>query len=376
MDIRKYILLTLSHAEAGSRSHYTPHFVVSKCRTLFNCESVILAKELHKEKGYHYHIGILNNSASRRTATRVFRESFVEFEGSQLNVSFHKSWTTICAYILKQDKNPFCWGTTKEECFERLKRKKIRNKGLDVIQRLKSCSTWKEVLEDSQLGPKVSRYYSSMKQTYMDLKGVEKLPPLQERLREYLSVVEKERELEAYPLKKLKSRRETYLWLVENLETTRPVRTPQLFILGPPKSGKTSFLDGLKEVLSVYEMSSRKDDFSEASNESDLWILDEFEVNSMSPAVLNRVVDGQKCRLDSKYGRIFVKEKNVPIIIASHLYPRYDSRIRQKAFDSRVKYTKFKEGEYLNMDRFIKTLYKSLEARSLLRVGSFECQEN
>lgn len=237
----------------------------------------------------------------------MFRKSFVEFEGSQLNVSFHKSWTTICAYILKQDKNPYCWGTTKEQCFERLKRRKKGNKGLDVIQRLKSCSTWEEVLEDSQLGPKVSRHYSSMKQTYMDLKGVEKPAPLQERLREYLSVVEKERELEAYPLRELKSCRETYLWLVENLETARPVRTPQLFIYGPRKSGKTSFLDELKEVLSVYEMSGRKDDFSEASNESDLWLLDEFEVGSMSPAILNRVLDGQKCRLDSKYGRVFLK---------------------------------------------------------------------
>ena len=51
--IRKYILLTLSHAENGERSHYTPHFVVSKCRSLFNCESLIVAKELHKTKGYH-----------------------------------------------------------------------------------------------------------------------------------------------------------------------------------------------------------------------------------------------------------------------------------------------------------------------------------
>lgn len=51
----------------------------------------------------------------------------------------------------------------------------------------------------------------------------------------------------------------------------------------------------------------------------------------------------------------------------------YTNETRQKA---RVKYTTFKEGEYLNFNRFIKTLYKSLESRSLLRVATFECEEN
>lgn len=84
--IRKFILLTLSHAESGGRSHYTPHFVTSKCRSLFNCESVIVAKELHQNKGYHYHVGVLNDTASYNTAAKLLRGSFPEFEGRQLNV--------------------------------------------------------------------------------------------------------------------------------------------------------------------------------------------------------------------------------------------------------------------------------------------------
>ena len=99
--IRKNILLTLSHAESGERSHYTPHFVVSTCRSLFNCEGVIVAKKLHKSKGYHYHVGILNDTASRYTAGKTLRKSFPEFDGRQLNISFHNIVNTICEYIFK-----------------------------------------------------------------------------------------------------------------------------------------------------------------------------------------------------------------------------------------------------------------------------------
>ena len=120
MYIRKYILLTLSHAERGDRSHYTAHFVSGKCRSVFSCQSVIVAKEQHKEGGYHYHVGILNDNASRKTATKRLREAFKEFSGNQLNVKFHKSWTTICEYVFKEDEDPYCWGTTKEGCRERL----------------------------------------------------------------------------------------------------------------------------------------------------------------------------------------------------------------------------------------------------------------
>ena len=181
--IRRFILLTLSHAESGDRSHYTSHFVVSKCRSLFNCESLIVAKELHKEKGYHYHVGILNDTASRHTAATLLRSSFPEFEGRQLNVSFHKSWNSICEYVFKEDQDPYCWGTTKEQCRERLHRKKAGKKSYDLISRLRNCERWDDVLTDSILGPRVLKSYSSIKQTFYDLKVNEKVPSSESRLR-------------------------------------------------------------------------------------------------------------------------------------------------------------------------------------------------
>ena len=124
-NIRRFLLLTLSYAEKSECAHYKPHFVVSKCRSLFNCESVIVPKESHKGE---YHVGILNNTASRYTATKKFREGFPEFEGRQLNLSFHKSWSTVCDYVLKQDPNPFVWGTTTKELNNLLSAKKTKKK--------------------------------------------------------------------------------------------------------------------------------------------------------------------------------------------------------------------------------------------------------
>ncbi len=148
-----------NHVESGDRRQYTPYFVVSKCKSLFNCESLIVAKELHKEKGYHYHVGIYNDTASRYTAVNKLRESFPEFSGRQLNVSFHKSWATICEYIFKQDQDPYCWGSTKEQCRERLHRKKTGKKGLYFVSPLAACKNWREVIRDSFLGPRVARSY-------------------------------------------------------------------------------------------------------------------------------------------------------------------------------------------------------------------------
>ena len=41
--------------------------IVLRVCCLFDCKSFVLAKEEHKESGYHFHIGILNTSAHRKT---------------------------------------------------------------------------------------------------------------------------------------------------------------------------------------------------------------------------------------------------------------------------------------------------------------------
>ncbi|DBA67805.1 TPA: hypothetical protein ACH3X2_014212 [Trebouxia sp. C0005] len=171
-------------------------------------------------------------------------------------------------------------------------------------------------------------------------------------------------------MSELKSRKDALLWLSNNLATHRSLGEPQLFILGVPKSGKSSFLESLKEFLLVYDLPARRDDFSGASTEVDLWVMDEFEIDLISPRILNRILDGQKVLLDAKYGLVFVKDKNIPVIISSHIPPSYSSELRQRAFDSRVIYCDFLPGDHLEVGRLAKTLLSLLESRSLPKVDS------
>lgn len=83
----------------------------------------------------------------------------------------------------------------------------------------------------------------------------------------------------------------------------------------------------LGAVLNIYHASTRKNDFSGAHDHYDLWLFDEFHVaeddnvgagmNQATMAAANntllRVLDGQQCRLDAKYGRMFNKKKNVTV---------------------------------------------------------------
>lgn len=114
----QYLLITLNHIERGNRSLLTTDEIIVRLTSRFSCKSIIICTENHAEGGYHMHIGVWNDTASKNTVQNVIREAFPEFEGRQCNVSIHKVWDTVCAYVLKEDKNPVVWG---EESLERVK---------------------------------------------------------------------------------------------------------------------------------------------------------------------------------------------------------------------------------------------------------------
>ena len=66
-------------------------------RSLVNCESVVVRKELHKGD---YHVEILNNTyiQQQKSFVNAFQNLRVVF--FLLNLSFHRRW---CEYVLKQD---------------------------------------------------------------------------------------------------------------------------------------------------------------------------------------------------------------------------------------------------------------------------------
>ena len=111
-----------------------------------------------------------------------------------------------------------------------------------------------------------------------------------------------------------------------------PIKTRQLFVYGEPSTQRTLLIRMLEQARRVYTTGERKSDYSGADSFHDLWVLDEFQDHvaektlfEEKPGVylnhLLKLLDGQTCRLDAKYERVFLKKRNVPIILMSKELP-------------------------------------------------------
>lgn len=101
----------------------------------------------------------------------------------------------------------------------------------------------------------------------------------------------------------------------------RPIRTPQLWIQGPPGCGKTSLIQRLQRMLSIYLISD--EEFQSTWNDDvyDLAVLDEYNTARKTITFLNRWLDGSMMPLAKKGGQT-VKKQNVPTVILSNHSPR------------------------------------------------------
>jgi len=371
--IRRFILLTLSHAERADRQMYTPHFVTTKVRGLFSCDQIVVSRETHAEGGYHYHVGILNCTASVHTATKVLRKAFSEFDGRQLNVSFHKSWKTILKYCLKHDMNPNCWNTSAEECRRHVGSKSSvpsvgisqdYNKSsssttvkLTFLDKLLSYNSWDEALLDKSLLSEIAPKIASYKQTFFEYKrAVAESPlPFAERLNAKLEILlPAVEELSPYTPEEVGENIYSILeWLAKNLSLERESHDPQLFIVGETSLGKTRLFKLLEEseVCNFYQMDEMLE-FSGASNFTDGFVFDEFSLDLSNVGstirLLNKIADGQKVKLNVKYG-FFLKTRNVGVILISNDYPKYPSRVSKRTFDAFLR-----RFELVNFDREVR----------------------
>lgn len=103
---RQFLLVTLIHVETEKRRRVEKVVIEQRITNLFQCRSVIIARENHEENGFHYHIGIWNENASKNTVIKKIREKFCEWDGRCIDVRAHKGWGSVCKYVLKEDKEP------------------------------------------------------------------------------------------------------------------------------------------------------------------------------------------------------------------------------------------------------------------------------
>jgi len=383
--IRPFILLTLIHTEM--REDVDQEIIIARIIKLFQCVSVVLATEKHKDKpGIHYHIGILAKDASKNTLRRKLREAFREWDGRSIDIALHKGWGTICKYIMKEDKKPIVWGEYSIDqikavatAAEKHKEANTEINNIAILKRLEEIEDWYQVYRDETLKNKVLTALPRMKEAFEDLKVLRDIETsVLERIIDYLA---KKGEPKEYDVEEL---REKYLiidWIACQICFKRPIKTKQLFIYGEPSTQKTLLINCLSKVVKVYFASARKNDFAGANDYYDLWVFDEFhEHTEQDPywgnttgstaegtAFVNnllKVLDGQECRLDSKYSRIFKKKKNVPIIMIANKLPyimQHHGPFRARFM--RVRFTtKIKD---MKEERIIATLYGCILRRAM-----------
>ena len=381
--LRPYIMVTLIHAEIRIIKKTE---IIQRITQLFECKAVVLATEKHEEKGTHYHIGIWANDASKNTVRSKIRKEFPEWEGRSIDISLHKGWGSICKYILKEDKEPIIWGEFDLKQIQSIAWAQENHKeaysqinNVAILKRLEQIEDWYQIYREEIFQNKILSALPRMREAFEDLKTLKDIETnVLERIIQYL---EKKGEVKEYDVEEL---REKYLvidWIACQLCFKRPIKTKQLFIYGEPSTQKTLLLHFLAKVLKVYFASARRNDFAGANDYYDLWTFDEFHEHSeQSPyggeivgsteegsSFVNnllKVLDGQECRLDSKYSKVFKKKRNVPIIMIANKLPQIMAR--HGPFRARFYRIRFStQIQELKEERVIATLYGCILRRAM-----------
>lgn len=122
-------------------------------------------------------------------------------------------------------------------------------------------------------------------------------------------------------------------WVNSNVCQPRPFRSPQLYIHGPPRTGKTSFLRLLEERIRIYHMPYDEEFYDEYDDQLyDLILFDEFK-GQKTIQTMNRWLDGQTLSVRKK-GSQGKKTRNLPFVILSN-YPPHEAYSRA-ATDGRL----------------------------------------
>lgn len=111
-------------------------------------------------------------------------------------------------------------------------------------------------------------------------------------------------------------------WIDENLHgKPRPIKTPQLYLWGPPSVGKSTLILTLAKFKSVY-VAPQDEDFYDHFDEryTDLVVFDEFKGKQKSLQWMNSFLDGSEVSIRKK-GLQSIKTKNLPVLVASNFPP-------------------------------------------------------
>lgn len=111
-------------------------------------------------------------------------------------------------------------------------------------------------------------------------------------------------------------------WFNTNIyNRSRPIRSPQLWLWGPPSIGKSTLISHLEKCLKVYHVPAEDWDCGYEKG-LDLAILDEF-TGYKTLYWMNRFLDGSSMPLKKKgVASNFIKDDNIPVLVMSNSLPQ------------------------------------------------------
>lgn len=272
-------------------------------------KGVLVAQESHADGSHHLHIGIFLNAK-----LHVRDPMYFDFIcGKHGKYESMRDVSRTLAYLHKEDSQPLTWGDLVTQSTKPTKSTSDR-----VAQMIESGSSIHAVATAYpgfflQNKRKIEDFaaFSSIKRMRESLKAL-RLPILYSGNQSVTAAI--------------------IDWLNSNLSSSRPFKSKQLYLYGPPDSRKTSLLLKVGEFFQIYDMPS--EDFYDSFDENvhQLVVFDEFK--GQKPLVfLNRWLQGDMFCIRRK-GSQYIKTKNLPFIFCSNFSPTQAYRQSDASLDA------------------------------------------
>jgi len=284
------------------RCHLTPGRVLEVLLEKFKkkvCLYVVVSQEYHGDGTPHIHALVILASALDTVNAR-----FADIDGYHGNYRAAKYPVAVERYV-KKDGNFLTHGS-RDVLYDKCKEKKKKEL---ISQRLATLIVNGSTVSSLSSQPDFRAFCLTRTRSLL----------------QYQDVVRGAQKVEYPPLPPARSPLEgnallVYTWLLENFGSTpKGLRSPQLYLYGPPRMGKTLFCQVLSTSKKTYYPSIGEKYFDGFDDTYEVMIFDEA-MESFPLTQMLQLLDGQRMRLPQRY-QAFVKTKNIPIVCCSNLPP-------------------------------------------------------
>lgn len=261
----------------------------------YDVEWIVVAREKHKDGSNHLHCAInLNTKLHTRNPHKLDC-----IGGKHGNYQVMRNPSKVLAYIIK-DGDYVEHGITVEDYLNCIKSKTST----------KSCVVATKILQRDWAMEDVLAEYPGF--FMMNKRKIEDFYS-------YVVLMSEEKQVDWYGIRsksQTKVEKRIEKWINKNVREVREFKQRQLYIYGPPNTGKTSLINLLEKSLHIYYMPV--EDFYDHYEDGiyDMVVLDEFK-GQKSITFLNKWLQGGPCPIRKK-GSQAVKMHNVPMIILSN----------------------------------------------------------